>query len=93
LARTHGGSPSTTTVHSKPAGLKREELPHHVVDTKQQDTKDSDTLSGDTSNASHPPLMSMPTQKSQLSIGSERSRRHMYLQRISKQTLVKVENK
>jgi hypothetical protein len=33
-----------------------------VVDAKQQDTKDSDTLSGDTSNDSHPPLMSMPTQ-------------------------------
>jgi hypothetical protein len=68
-----------------------EGLPGRAVDTKQQDTKDGDILSGDTSSAPHLPPMLMQTQKSELSVGSGRSSGHRYLQRVSKQTLVKVE--
>jgi hypothetical protein len=82
---------STATIHSKSAGSKSEGLPRRVIDAKQQDTEDGDVLSGDTSSAPHPSPMSMPTQKSQLSVGSGRSRGHRYLQRVSKETLVKAE--
>jgi hypothetical protein len=62
-----------------------------VVGTKQQDTRHNGILSGDTNSAPHPPPMLMQTQKSQLSVGSRRSRGHMYLQSVGKQTLVKTE--
>jgi hypothetical protein len=38
----------------------------------------------------HPPMMSMPSQTPEVSEGSTRNHGHGYLQRVSKQTLVKM---
>jgi hypothetical protein len=75
FARAHRRSPSAATIHSKPARLEREWLPCHSSCRWAAVNKDGGVLYGDTSSASHPPLMSMPSQKHQVSVGSARSRR------------------
>jgi hypothetical protein len=62
--RTHIGSPSVTTIHSKPARLERErERDYLVICHWAAGNEDSDALSSDTSSASHPLPMLMPTSR------------------------------